>query len=69
MGTDYYEQITGQKTISDFDIDHIIINYVDDSTNIISNDNKCKNIKDNMGFYQFILLSSLIKTCTNVDNV
>ena len=40
MGTDYYEQITGLKTIDDFDIDHIIINYVDDSTNIISSDNK-----------------------------
>merc|ERR1712240_799217 len=40
MGTYYYEQITGQKTNDDFDIDHIIINYVDDSTNIISSDNK-----------------------------
>ena len=40
MGTDYYEQITGLKTNEDFDIDHIIINYVDDSTNIISSDNK-----------------------------
>jgi len=40
MGTDYYEQITGLKKIIDFDIDHIIINYVDDSTNIISSDNK-----------------------------
>ena len=40
MGTDYYEQITGLKTNDDFDIDHIIINYVDDSTNIISSGNK-----------------------------
>merc|ERR1712240_332 len=40
MGTDYYEQITGQKTNDDLDIDHIIINYVDDSTNIISSDSK-----------------------------
>ena len=39
MGTDDYEQITGLKTDQDFDIDHIIINYVDDSTNIISSDN------------------------------
>ena len=39
MGTNDYEQITGQKTDYDFDIDHIIINYVDDSTNIISSDN------------------------------
>ena len=29
----------------------------------------CKNIKDNEIFYQFILLSSLIKTCSNIDNV
>ena len=39
MGTDHYEQIIGQKTINDFDIDHIIINYVDDWTNIISSTN------------------------------
>ena len=36
MGTHKYEQITGQKTWTDYDMDHIIINYVDDSTNIIS---------------------------------
>ena len=38
MGTDYYEQITGQKKMTNIYIDHIIINYVDDSTNIISSD-------------------------------
>ena len=42
METDHYEQITGLKTTDDIDIDHIIINYVDDSTNIISSDNKDK---------------------------
>ena len=36
MGTDNYELITGQKKITYYDIDHIIINYVDDSTNITS---------------------------------
>ena len=40
MGTDYYKHITGIKTTDDFDIDHMTINYVDDSTNIISSDNK-----------------------------
>ena len=40
METDHYEQITGLKEMTDFDIDHIIINYVDDSTNIISTNNK-----------------------------
>ena len=40
IGTQYYELITGHKTKDDFEIDHIIINYVDDSTNIISSDNK-----------------------------
>ena len=39
MGTHDYELITEQKTIDDFDIDHIIINYVEDSTNIISSYN------------------------------
>ena len=36
MGTDFYIHITGQQDITYTDIDHIIINYVDDSTNIIS---------------------------------
>ena len=36
IGTDQYELITGHKTMTHYDIDHIIINYVDDSTNIIS---------------------------------
>ena len=36
MGTDYYTQITGQQDITYTDIDHIIINYVDESTNIVS---------------------------------
>ena len=36
MGTDNYELITGHKTMNNCDIDHIIINYIDDSTNIIS---------------------------------
>ena len=36
MGTDDYELITGQRTDYDCEIDHMIINYVDDSTNIIS---------------------------------
>ena len=40
MGTEDYELITGQKQTEHNDMDHIIINYVDDSTNIISSDNK-----------------------------
>ena len=39
MGTKDYELITGHKTKDDFDIDHIIINYVDDLTNILSSYN------------------------------
>ena len=54
MGTDDYELITGQKTDYDLDIDHIIINYVDDSTNIISS-NDCDQLQKYIDKYYILL--------------
>ena len=36
MGTDDYQLITGQKTDYDCDIDHMIINYVNNRANMIT---------------------------------
>ena len=46
--------MSGQKTDYDCEIDHIIINYVDDSTNIISSDN-CDQLQKYIDQYYVLL--------------
>ena len=42
MTDDIYEDMTGRTKIDFFDTKHTIVNYVDDSTNIVSSDNITK---------------------------